>query len=71
VLRKHAGWLLLIPIIACLVPSVFNRRTPALAGIPFFYWGQLLLVPLAALTTVALLLLQRGGKRDQAGGDRR
>jgi hypothetical protein len=70
VLRKHAGWLLLIPIIACLVPSAFNRRTPDLGGIPFFYWGQLMLVPLAALAAWAVLLIERGDKRDDSGGDR-
>jgi hypothetical protein len=69
-LRKHAGWLLLIPIVACLVPSVFNRRTPELDGIPFFYWGQLLLVPFSALAAVAVLVLERGDKRDDTGGDK-
>jgi hypothetical protein len=69
-MRKHAGWLLLIPIVACLVPSAFNRRTPELDGIPFFYWGQLLLVPLSALAAIAVLVLERGGKRDDTGGDK-
>ena len=69
-MRKHAGWLLLIPIIACLVPSAFNRRTPELGGIPFFYWGQLLLVPFSALAALAVVALQRDGRRDDTGGDK-
>ena len=61
-MRKHVGWLLLIPIMACLVPALFNRRTPTLAGIPFFYWGQLMLVPVAALAACLVVLLQRDDK---------
>jgi hypothetical protein len=67
--RKHVGWLLLIPISACLIPWVYNRRTPALAGIPFFYWFQLALVPLGALFAGLVVALERSGRtRDRAAG---
>ena len=40
-------WLLVIPVAALIVPSLYNRATPALFGFPFFYWYQLLWVFLA------------------------
>jgi hypothetical protein len=36
--------LLLIPFVAILWPPFYNRVDPAIAGIPFFYWYQMLLV---------------------------
>ncbi len=40
--------LLLVFVIALAVP-VFNRTGPALFGFPFFYWYQLLAVPVSSL----------------------
>ena len=39
--------LLLVFVIALAVP-VFNRATPALFGFPFFYWYQILAVPICS-----------------------
>ncbi len=36
--------LLLVPLIAVLVPAFYNFRSPAIGGMPFFYWYQLALV---------------------------
>jgi hypothetical protein len=48
--RSRAVYLLLlVPIIATLWVPIYNRLDPEIAGIPFFYWYQLLWVPLAAL----------------------
>lgn len=41
--------LLLLPFIALLWIPFYNRELPALFGFPFFYWYQLLWVPLTAL----------------------
>lgn len=41
--------LLLIPYIGLLWPPVYNRLEPYLFGFPFFYWYQLLFVPITAL----------------------
>ena len=38
--------LLAIPCIAVLIVPWFNRVDPEIAGIPFFYWWQMLWVPL-------------------------
>jgi hypothetical protein len=41
--------LLVPPYIALLWVGSYNRVDPALFGIPFFYWYQLLWIPLGAL----------------------
>ena len=40
--------LLLIYIIALCVPF-FNKSSPSLFGFPFFYWYQMLVVPVSSL----------------------
>ncbi len=52
--RVHSGrvhWarvLLVLPLVAMLWVSSYNRIDPALFGVPFFYWYQLLWVLLSA-----------------------
>ncbi|OYV53674.1 MAG: hypothetical protein B7Z78_01685 [Rhodospirillales bacterium 20-60-12] len=41
--------LLIIPFVATLWVPFFNMRDPELFGFPFFYWYQLMCVPLSAL----------------------
>jgi hypothetical protein len=41
--------LLLAPCVVALWASFYNSVEPRLFGVPFFYWFQLLLVPLSAL----------------------
>jgi hypothetical protein len=41
-------WLLWLPIIVPLLPFLYNRSGPELAGLPFYYWGQLALALLSA-----------------------
>lgn len=42
---------MLAVIVAALCVPLYNRIEPTLAGVPFFYWGQLLLIVIAALIT--------------------
>lgn len=51
--------LLLIPFFALLAVPLYNAREPVLWGFPFFYWYQLLWLPLSALIT---FLVYRGRK---------
>lgn len=46
--------LLAVPFLAVLWPPLYNRTEPAWAGIPFFYWYQLLWI---VLTTVLLMIV--------------
>jgi len=47
--KQNRGWLwlLLLPVVALIFPSLYNRETPTLFGFPFFYWYQLLWVFIA------------------------
>ena len=44
--------LLLLPLIGTLIPEIYNRKTPSIGGMPFFYWYQLLWVALSVICTV-------------------
>ena len=46
--RGRIRLLLVLPYLALLLPVVYARNTPALWGIPFFYWYQFLWVLLAS-----------------------
>jgi CBS domain containing-hemolysin-like protein len=62
------NYLLLIPIVLPLLTFLYNSETPKLFGIPFFYWFQMLLAPLAVLATVSAFYLARRSRRTQAEG---
>ena len=51
--RTWSWWHLLfaIQVIAVLWPAFYNRLEPQWAGIPFFYWYQLLWVIIGAVLT--------------------
>ncbi len=44
--------LLLLPFIAMLWVSSYNRVEPEWGGVPFFYWYQLVWIPVAAGLTL-------------------
>jgi hypothetical protein len=57
--ERRAGWnwwylLFLIQFIAVLWPSFYNNVEPSWAGIPFFYWYQLLWVIIGAVLTAVV-----------------
>ena len=45
--------LLFAPCVLALWVPLYNSIPPVLFGIPFFYWFQLVLVPISALAIVA------------------
>jgi Protein of unknown function (DUF3311) len=45
--------LLLAPCLLALWVPLYNSIAPALFGIPFFFWFQLALIPISALTILA------------------
>jgi hypothetical protein len=56
---------LVLPFAALLCVSSYNRIEPSLAGIPFFYWYQMLWIVLGAALLVPLYLAEEraaGGK---------
>lgn len=52
-------WLLLVPFVGLLVPAFYARATPALGGVPFFYWYQFAWVPVSAALTALVYLRTR------------
>jgi hypothetical protein len=55
--------LLAIPCVAVLAVPWFNRHEPTLFGLPFFYWWQLLWVPLSGvfIAIVYRMVVRPGG----------
>ena len=51
--------LLLIPLVAVLVPEIYNRADPSIGGMPFFYWWQLLWIAGVAVCTGIVYVLTR------------
>ena len=50
--------LLLVPFVAVLWVPFYNRALPEIAGIPFFYWYQLLWIPFGALLIFPVYLAE-------------
>lgn len=48
--------LIFIPFIAVLWVPFFNKAEPSLAGVPFFYWYQLMWIAISAALTIAVYL---------------
>jgi uncharacterized membrane protein len=58
--RAVVAVLLVIGVLGTLVVPLYARTGPELGGWPFFYWYQLLWIPLVAvLSTIAYLLVRR------------
>lgn len=63
-----AGILLAAAILFPLMPQLYSFDAPRLGGMPFFYWYQLLWVPVSAvLTGTAYWLVTREDRRRRAG----
>jgi hypothetical protein len=72
--HPHTGWtdlrfrwvnlLVLIPLVTIL-PFLFNQVNPTLGGMPFFYWFQLLIIPVGVVCTLAVHRLTR--RSDEEG----
>ena len=62
--RSRVAWLLLVPVVLVLWPPLFNKITPELFGIPFFYWYQLAVIPIGVVCTTIVYraTTRRGGR---------
>ena len=56
-------WLLLVPLVGLLIPSLYNSRDPELIGLPFFYWYQLAWVPISVAVTALVYIKTREPER--------
>jgi len=50
--------LLRVPFFALIIVPIYNRVTPAMFGVPFFYWYQLLWTALSALAVGIVYLVE-------------
>src|SRR5437867_1474483 len=70
--RTHVGiWIaitvvLVASLIATLWVPFYNHLTPMLGDFPFFYWYQLMWVPIVAILAAVAYLLSRLGERNGA-----
>jgi len=55
--------LFLIQFVAVLWPPFYNKVEPALAGMPFFYWYQLLWVIIGAVLTAIVYFITEAQAR--------
>jgi hypothetical protein len=68
--RTHVGiWIaitvvLAASLIATLWVPFYNHLTPALGGFPFFYWYQLMWVPIVAILSAVAYLLSKVARRE-------
>lgn len=60
--RSAWNWLLVVPLLVTLWPPLYNRRTPTLFGIPFFYWYQLAMVVIGVTCTFVVYRRTRGDR---------
>ncbi len=51
--------LLLIPFLAVLWVGSYDAASPSWGGFPFFYWYQLLWIPISAALTLIVYFLKR------------
>lgn len=62
-----SGVLIALAIVMPLVVPLYARHDPVLWGIPFFYWYQLLWVPIASgLLAIAYVLMRAEDRRRRA-----
>ena len=52
--------LLLIPLVATLFPTFYNKTGPELGGWPFFYWYQMVAIPGSVIITLIVYRATRG-----------
>jgi hypothetical protein len=58
--------LLAASLVGTLWVPFYNHTSPTLGGFPFFYWYQLMWVPIVAILSLAAYLLSRLGRRGGA-----
>jgi Protein of unknown function (DUF3311) len=68
--RMHVSiWIAItVVLVASLVATLwvpfYNHLTPMLGGFPFFYWYQLIWVPIVAILSAVAYLLSKVARRD-------
>jgi hypothetical protein len=61
--ETRSSWLLLVPLVGTLIPWIYNTRDPELGGVPFFYWYQMVWIPLSVIVTVIVYRATKRGRQ--------
>ena len=61
-LFRPVNLLLLLPFVGLLIPALYNKVTPRLGGVPFFYWYQLVWIPVSVAITLIVYRSTRGDR---------
>ena len=57
-----AGILILIPFVAYFILPLYNSQYPEAFGLPFFYWYQIIWLPISGIMFyIAAVLIDSGG----------
>lgn len=69
--KRRGGWrwiylLLAVPFVAMIWIGFYDRAEPAIFGVPFFYWYQLLWIPLGALLLLPVYRAEERARRIDA-----
>ncbi|MFE2445723.1 DUF3311 domain-containing protein [Streptomyces sp. NPDC021218] len=67
--RVVAALCLIAPFVGMLWVGSYAKVEPTLIGIPFFYWYQMLWVPISAVLTSVAYILVRREQRARKGGE--
>jgi Protein of unknown function (DUF3311) len=70
-MRRGYYLLLALPFLGLLYPPLYSTEDPTLFGFPFFYWYQLVWVPVTALLTYFVYRRTRPPERPPADRPRR
>lgn len=60
--------LLIIPFVLLLLTPIYNRKSPEMFGMPFFYWFQFAVIVLGVLCTVTVYRMTRNKPVRRAPG---
>ncbi len=60
--NKGWYWLFVLPFFGTFLPWIYNTADPELFGMPFFYWYQMLWVPLTVVLTIVVYIKTRGDR---------
>jgi hypothetical protein len=58
--NKGWYWLFVLPFFGVFLPWIYNPNDPEFIGIPFFYWYQMLWVPLTVILTIVVYIKTKG-----------
>ena len=57
-----------MPLVLTLIPPFYNKVSPTLFHIPFFYWYQMAVIPVSVAITMAVYLVMHRSEQARTTG---